>query len=102
MKLTGIQEQILLIEKAMKSAGVWSHHNPEWVEKFRPDPTADVWQWLQFVYLPMRMNGDLSEPHYLAPVISPLLTSDTAQREILQLVIELDNISSTLERPDTT
>lgn len=67
-------------------------------KNYQENHIIDVWQWLQYIYLPMRRNGTISQPHYIAPIISPFLNTEPKYREILQLVIELDSISPTIEK----
>lgn len=93
-----LKEQIELIRSAMKNAGVWSNEIPQWIENTSPHQIPDIWQWLQYIYLPMRLNDTWYKPHYIAPVISPYLDTTPELKQILQLVIELDSISSTLEK----
>jgi len=81
----------------MKKAGVWSNVVPSWIKNYHNEEIPDIWQWLQYIYLPMRLNGTLSEPHYIAPILSPYLNAEPKYREILQLVIELDAISPTFQ-----
>ena len=88
--------QIRLIEKAMKEAGVWSNEIPEWVIHYEHQTFPDVWQWLQFIYLPMRLYHPIHQPHYLAPIVSPFIQSEPQKTNLLQLVIELDSITSTI------
>jgi len=90
--------QIHLIEKAMKEAGVWSPEIPEWVIQYNQEIFPDVWQWLQFIYLPLRLHRAITPPHYLAPIVSPYMLSESHTTNLLQLIIELDSISSTLEK----
>lgn len=90
--------QIELIKQSMREVGVWSNEVPAWIGRYAPEEIPDIWQWLQFIYLPMRSNGTISEPHYIAPIVSPYLNKETKYRHILQLVIELDSISPTLEK----
>ncbi|MEO6130635.1 MAG: hypothetical protein ABIQ02_02220 [Saprospiraceae bacterium] len=93
-----IQIQIDLIEEAMKKAGVWSTEIPDWVTRYREEPIPDIWQWLQYIYLPMRYKGTVHKPHYVAPLLSPYLNTESPLKEILQLVIELDSISPTIPK----
>ena len=90
-----LHTQIHLIQKAMREAGVWSHEIPEWVIQYDQETFPDVWQWLQFIYLPMRLQHEVYKPHYLAPVVSPYIQSEPQKIYILQLVIELDSITTT-------
>jgi len=92
-----IRYQVELIEEAMKAAGIWSETTPDWVYQYPGGPIPDIWQWLQFVYLPMRLEG-FSNPHpYLAPQIRPFLNSEITENSLLiQRIIELDSLSSTI------
>ena len=94
-----LKNHISLIESAMKKAGVWSQDVPEWISTYNEGPIENVWQWLQFIQLPMRMNGGITPSHYLAPQISIHLQPDYNHTELLQLIIELDSITSTLHKP---
>jgi uncharacterized protein YqcC (DUF446 family) len=93
-----LHAQINQIQKAMKQSGVWTEQAPSWVKNYSNDQIPDIWQWLQYIYLPMRLNGTISEPHYIAPIVSPFLKSEIKYREILQLVIELDSLSPTINK----
>src|SRR4029078_3832902 len=92
-----IKVQIDLIEEAMKKAGVWSMEEPEWVTHYHGEPIPNVWQWLQYIHLPMRVRGSVQKPRYIAPLLSPYMNSEAPFLQILQLVIELDSISTTLQ-----
>ena len=93
-----LQVQIDLIEDAMKKAGVWSTEIPEWIHNYQEGRIVNIWQWLQFIHLPMRHNGTIKKADYLAPRLSAYMNGDNDHRHILQLVIELDSISSTLDQ----
>ena len=93
-----LKNQISLIEGAMKKAGLWSHNVPDWIRTYKEGPIENVWQWLQFIHLPMRRNGNIDNSRYLAPQVSAHLESDTSHDELLQLIIELDSITSTLHK----
>lgn len=82
----------------MKKAGLWSDHVPLWVQSYEPENIPDVWQWMQFIYLPMRANGMIYKSQYLAPLLSSHVNSDPTRQNILQLVIELDSISPTIDK----
>ena len=90
--------QIHLIEEAMKAAGVWSKEAPVWIHHYSAEHIPDIWQWLQYIYLPMRLNGTVRKPHYIAPILGPYMATEPRLRQILQLVVELDSISSTIEK----
>lgn len=93
-----LAHQIHLIETAMKEAGVWSSEIPAWIQDYSIADIPDIWQWLQYIYLPMRLNGSLTKPHYIAPILGPYMSTEPRLKQILQLVVELDSISSTLEK----
>jgi len=93
-----LAHQIRLIQEAMKEAGVWSNQAPIWIHHYSTEEIPNIWEWLQYIYLPMRLNGTVTKPHYVAPILSPYMKSDPQLNNILQLVIELDSISTTLEK----
>lgn len=87
--------QIEQIEAAMKKAGVWSTEAPEWVTHFQEDCATDIWQWLQFIYLPMRIKGTPPNAPYLAPQLTSFIHLNPTFTPILQLTIELDSLTPT-------
>lgn len=93
-----LKDQIERIKKAMMLAGVWSTEIPSWLDHYQLDQIPNIWEWLQYIYLPMRLNGDWFKPHYIAPVLSPYMNTTPELLQILKLVIELDSMSSTLEK----
>jgi hypothetical protein len=93
-----IYQHIDLIRHSMQQAGVWSYEIPAWIDKQSPEIIPNVWEWLQYIYLPMRLNGTWYKPHYIAPVLSPYMNTTPELRQILQLVIELDSITPTREK----
>ena len=90
--------QIDLIKEAMQQAGVWSNDAPDWIRSYNEGPIDNIWQWLQFIHLPMRQAGFINQPHYLAPQLGSYANEDPLQRKIMQLVIELDAITPTIEK----
>ena len=72
---------------------------PDWISDYHEGPIVNIWQWLQFIHLPMRANMTLQDQKYLAPQLSPYLKSEPAHRKILQLIIELDSMTSTMAKP---
>ena len=90
--------QIELIKEAMKEAGVWSEEVPQWIKYYREGRIDNIWQWLQFIHLPMRSAGIIDQPNYLAPQLVNYMNGDPMQRKIMQLVIELDAITPTIEK----
>ena len=93
-----IHYQIKMIEQAMKDAGVWTYNTPEWLYSYSEGRIPDIWQWLQYIQLPLRMKGDLQMNEYLAPQIASFLNDDSTHQQILKLIIELDALSPTLEK----
>ena len=90
--------QINLIIEAMKQAGVWSNETPDWIRYYNEGPIENIWQWLQFIHLPLRSSGIIDQPKYLAPQLGNHTNSDPSKQKILQLIIELDSITSTLHK----
>ena len=98
IEINSLHEQVDLIKEAMKKAGVWTKESPEWVRNYQEGQIVNIWQWLQFIHLPIREAGNLQKPYYLAPQLSQYMNEDPAKTQILQLVIELDSITSTLHK----
>ncbi|MFZ1678475.1 MAG: YqcC family protein [Saprospiraceae bacterium] len=90
-----LNNQINLIQNAMKKAGVWSTDTPDWIHTYPEVSNMNVWQWLQFIHLPMRLNKTIKKSDYLAPRISEHIKDNPERQRILQLIIELDSITST-------
>jgi uncharacterized protein YqcC (DUF446 family) len=92
-----IQQQMILIEEAMKAAGFWSDAAPDWVSQYQSDVIPDIWQWLQFVYIPLRIKGILRPSVYLAPQVTAH-TGVTLSEEslLLQRIVELDSLTPML------
>lgn len=93
------EEQIKLIEGAMKQAGVWSDLQPSWINAYNGGRIENYWEWLQFIHLPERLKRTDMKPGYLAPQLSKFIDTSPEHQYILQLVIELDSLTSTIERP---
>lgn len=92
-----IHRQLKLIEEAMKTIGTWSDTVPDWVSEYRSDVIPDIWQWLQFIYLPLRSAEIVRPSQYLAPQVTAY-AGDTlpADSLLLQRIVELDSLTSTL------
>lgn len=102
MKEEALHIQIDLIKDAMQKAGVWSNEAPDWIRNYKEGPIVNIWQWLQFIHLPLRSSGIIHYPNYLAPQLSTYINGDPLHSKILQLVIELDSITSTLNKSNTS
>lgn len=88
---------MILIEDAMKVAGVWADTTPDWVCQYNSDVVPDIWQWLQFVYIPLRTKGIVSPSTYLAPqVIAHAAMALAEDSLLLQRIVELDSLTPTL------
>lgn len=94
--------QIELIHQAMQQAGLWSSEMPAWIYAYDQGPVPDVWQWMQYIYLPMRLAGTIDHPEYLAPKINAHINNNPALTLILQLIIELDAITPAIQKSKTS
>src|SRR5688500_413767 len=90
--------QINLIKNAMIRAGVWTEESPESVKSYKDSPTINLWHSIQCIHLPLRRDGTISQPEYLAPRLSNYIDTESEHQDILKLVIELDSISPTIEK----
>ena len=93
-----LSAQIDLIQKAMKNAGVWSDSAPSWVQAYDQGPIPDIWQWMQYIYLPMRLAGTYEHLEYLAPKLYDYIKNNPVYTPILQLTIELDALTPTFQK----
>lgn len=89
-----IEQQIKQIEDAMRRAGVWEDKMPEWVRRYNGREIPDIWQWLQYVYLPMCREEKYVQRDHLAPMLVSTLGAQESPEfdQILQRVVELDNL----------
>lgn len=96
--------QIELIHQAMQQAGLWSAEMPAWIYAYEQGPVPDVWQWMQYIYLPMRLAGTIDHYEYLAPKINAHIKNNPALTPILQLIIELDALTPAIpkSKPSTS
>jgi uncharacterized protein YqcC (DUF446 family) len=89
-----IRQQMMLIEDAMKAEGFWSDTPPDWVSQYRSDAIPDIWQWLQFVYIPQRIKGVLKPAFYLAPLVTAHAGVTLGEKSLLlQRIVELDSLT---------
>lgn len=90
-----LANQINLIKHEMQKANVLSAQTPAWIQNFDDGPIEDIWQWMQFIYLPLRLTHSLHNVGYLAPKIRGHILGNPALLPILQMAIELDAITPT-------
>lgn len=91
-KKAQVRGQIRLVEEALRQTGLWSCDVPVWVRHYSSGVVPDFWQWLQFVYLPLRESGQLSGADFLAPQ-ARLFLDLSSQEVLLQRIIELDSLA---------
>jgi uncharacterized protein YqcC (DUF446 family) len=96
-----ITEKINEVIEEMKKTGVWENETPPWVKEFEKrsiNTGSDFSEWLQFVYLPNRMQEAASnhwviEKKYIVPQAVKFFGNDIKKGRLLQLLIELDSLS---------
>lgn len=96
-----IAEKINEVRKEMKRTGIWKNETPAWVKEFdKKNITTgeDFSEWLQFIYLPNRMQEADSrlqeiEKIYIVPQAVKFFGNDIKKGKLLQLLIELDALS---------
>ncbi len=96
-----ITEKITEVREEMKRTSLWKNETPAWVKEFekRTINTGEEFiEWLQFVYLPNRMQEAESkqpvfEKKYIVPQVMIFFGSDIKKGRLLQLLIELDALS---------
>lgn len=95
-----ITEKINEVQEEMKRMGVWKNETPAWVKEFEKriiTTGEDFSEWLQFVYLPNRIQEaesryQLIEKIYIVPQAVKFFKSDIKKGKLLQLLIELDSL----------
>jgi uncharacterized protein YqcC (DUF446 family) len=96
-----ITEKIKEVRYEMSRTGLWKNETPAWVKEFdkRTITTGeDFSEWLQFIYLPNRMqeaesSQSVYEKNYIVPQVMNFFGSDINKGKLLQLLIELDALS---------
>ncbi len=96
-----IRTKINEVKEEMRKADIWKNETPPWVLEFekRMITTGDDFiEWLQFVYLPNRMQEtetklQVYEKKYIVPQAMTFFGSDIKKGRLLQLLIELDALS---------
>jgi len=89
------------VRAEMKRTGLWKMEIPAWVKEFEKRTITnreDFSEWLQFVYLPNRIQEAESrqpvmEKIYIVPQAVKFFGSDIKKGKLLQLLIELDSLS---------
>jgi len=96
-----IAKKINEVRDEMRRTDVWKNVTPAWVTEFKTrtiNNGEDFMEWLQFVYLPNRMQEAESrqpvhEKNYIVPQVMDFFGSDIKKGRLLQLLIELDALS---------
>lgn len=96
-----IAEKINDVRTEMRSTGLWKTETPAWVKEFEKRTISnleDFSGWLQFVYLPNRIQeaGNIkhtAEKIYIVPQAMKFFGNDLKKGKLLQLLIELDSLS---------
>ncbi len=96
-----ITEKINEVKDEMRRTHIWKKETPAWVKDFEKRAIAnsgDFSEWLQFVYLPNRMQEAencerIIEKTYIAPQVKKFFRKDIQKGKLLQLLIELDSLS---------
>ncbi|MEO7308512.1 MAG: YqcC family protein [Ferruginibacter sp.] len=96
-----ITEKINQVKEEMKLSSLWKNEPPAWVKEFEKrniNSGEDFIEWLQFVYLPNRVqeaesNRLIYERNYIVPQAVRFFSSDIKKGKLLQLLIELDSLS---------
>lgn len=93
-----ISEKIREVRDEMSKTGLWKNDSPAWVKVFEKRGITnleDFSEWLQFVYLPNRIQDSDSrfsviEKIYIVPQAVKFFGNDIRKGKLLQLLIELD------------
>jgi uncharacterized protein YqcC (DUF446 family) len=93
MLLTGKMDEI---KAEMKKLGLWKKQAPRWVNDYAERSIAteeDFAGWLQFIYLPNRLNQPpFEEKKHIVPQAVRFFGEDVKKGQLLQLLVELDSL----------
>lgn len=93
-----IAEKVAEIKNELKRLGLYKKTAPEWVLDFTQQHIAtqeDFAGWLQFVYLPNRLqdeNRPMDIERLIVPQALRFFGDDLKKGRLLQLLIELDSL----------
>ncbi len=95
-----LTEKVTEVRQEMLRAGIWKNESPAWVNDFTERGIGtgeDFCGWLQFVYLPNRLQEAASKKSIpgrtgIVPQAVKYFGSDINKGKLLQLLIELDSL----------
>ena len=95
-----LTEKVTEVRQEMQRAGIWKSESPAWVNDYSQQVIAsseDFYGWLQFVYLPNRLQEAASNKSIpgrtgIVPQAVKYFGSDINNGKLLQLLIELDSL----------
>jgi uncharacterized protein YqcC (DUF446 family) len=97
--MNAITDKVMELKTEMKRIGLWKKQVPDWVNSFVQTDIKteqDFAEWLQFVYLPNRMQvenrSSMGTEKYIVPQAIQFFGTDVQKGTLLQLLIELDSL----------
>lgn len=87
---------ILKLKAEMKQRGLWQQTVPDWVNCFEEHHPfqSNFAQWLQFIFIPNRLNGDMPAETgmnlLLVPQAMKFLGDELQKGKLLEILIEIE------------
>lgn len=91
-----LAEKIAEVYDELKKTSLWKPDMPEWVQHYKEMPQTQVEfsEWLQFVFLPNKIQGDrLMGSGNIAPQAMRFFDKEINKGKLLQLLVELDSLT---------
>lgn len=94
-----VQEKVQQIILELKLQRLWKHSFPQWVTDFKQHQIGeeDFEEWLQFIYLPNLLLGEMVKAglpqKYIVPQAVKYFGNDLKKGKLLQLLVELDSLT---------
>lgn len=93
-----IRQKVEDLITELKLHSLWKAQTPSWVHHYAERcevSEVDFFEWLQFVYIPNKLNPDAREvtPRVLVmPQARPFVTQSKEYAPIIRLMVELDGL----------
>lgn len=91
-----LTEKVAEVYEELRRTSLWKAEVPEWVQQYKNIPCTQVEfsEWLQFVFLPNKVQGNRTIiSGGIAPQAMRFYSTEVSKGRLLQLLVELDSIT---------
>ena len=90
-----LTEKVAEVYEELKRTSLWKTDVPEWVNQYQNQAATNMAfsEWLQFVFLPNKMQGNKKLAGNIAPQAVQHFGREIGKSRLLQLLVELDSIT---------